>query len=105
MSDKSSPFLPHPHYYLLYKECFVLGINKPYGLAKYKPKDSEFCLEDCLPDLAERLEIGNTCAFQNVLCNLYLCSGRYLYPSVCYIEVQGSKYFGCAFMIPTHIIS
>jgi len=35
----------------------LIGINKPYGLAKYKAEDSEFCLEDCLPGLAERLEI------------------------------------------------
>lgn len=35
----------------------LIGINKPYGLAKYKAEDSEFCLENCLPDLAERLEI------------------------------------------------
>ena len=38
----------------------LLGINKPYGLPINSSKDSEFCLQDCLPGLAEKLELGKS---------------------------------------------
>ena len=39
---------------------YSLGINKPYGLPINSSKDSEFCLQDCLPGLAEKLELGKS---------------------------------------------
>jgi len=40
------------------KSCLI-GLNKPYGLPNYPSEDSEFCLEDCLPGLAQKLEQDN----------------------------------------------
>jgi len=40
------------------KTCLI-GINKPYGLPINSSKDSEFCLQDCLPGLAEKLELDD----------------------------------------------
>ena len=54
-----STFIPLLLDSLLMIIFILLGINKPYGLPINSSKDSEFCLQDCLPGLAEKLELGN----------------------------------------------